>query len=127
MPLPAAQELRRLVVAAILATDMQAHLTITSEFCRHAPGWSPDSLEDRLMLVKTIVHAADLANPTRPFPINCFMSACIHAEFSCAPPRLFSPGQSDMCESTWCAPSGRLPCVGPLSCSLLCGSRTYRP
>ena len=73
------------MVAAILATDMQAHFTLTSEFCRHGPTWSKDSIEDRLLLVKTIVHAADLANPTRPFVINCALSACIHAEFACAP------------------------------------------
>lgn len=70
------------MVSAILATDMQAHFTLTSEFCRHSSTWNSSDMEDRLLLVKTIVHAADLANPTRPFPLNCFMSACIHAEFA---------------------------------------------
>ena len=35
-------------------------------------------------MVKTVVHAADLANPARPFPINCYMSTAIHAEFRCS-------------------------------------------
>ena len=69
------------MVGAILATDMQGHFALTSEV-RRTTSWSPGSFEDRQLLVKAIVHAADLGNPTRPFPINCFMSAAIHREFA---------------------------------------------
>ena len=75
------QELRKLMVGAILATDMQGHFALSSEV-RRTTSWTSSSLEGRQLLVKAIVHAADLANPTRPFPINCFMSAAIHREFA---------------------------------------------
>ena len=78
-----AQEVRKLVIGAILATDMSVHFALTADFCRHPAEWSAECLEDRLLMVKTVVHAADLANPARPFPINCYMSTAIHAEFRC--------------------------------------------
>lgn len=74
------QELRKIVIGAILATDMSFHFSLTTEFKNHVD-FSHKSLEDRMLLSKTILHAADLSNPTLPFAINSFISQNVHAEF----------------------------------------------
>lgn len=74
------QEIRKTVIAAILATDMSVHFSLTTEFKNHED-FSHKSPEDRLLLCKTILHAADLSNPTLPFPINAHSSQNVHAEF----------------------------------------------
>ncbi len=37
--------------------------------------------EDRVLLVKAVLHAADISNPVRPFHVNCVMSTSVHREF----------------------------------------------
>lgn len=34
-----------------------------------------------MLLCKTILHAADLSNPTLPFAINSYISTNVHTEF----------------------------------------------
>ena len=75
------QEIRKLVISGILATDMSFHFSLTTEFNNHLAPWAVDKEEDRLMLVKAILHAADISNPVRPFHINCVMSNAVHREF----------------------------------------------
>lgn len=74
------QETRKIVIGAILATDMSAHFSLTTEF-KNRERFSVGSTEDRMLLCKTILHAADLSNPTLPFAINSFISQNVHAEF----------------------------------------------
>lgn len=75
------QEIRRLVIGSILATDISEHFSLTSKFWQHGTIWSPDNSDDCLLLVRAILHAADLSNPARPFPINAAMVQCLHTEF----------------------------------------------
>ena len=42
------------MVGAILSTDMQAHFTLTSEFCRHAPTWYASLLLSDHALVSAV-------------------------------------------------------------------------
>ena len=75
------QEMRRTVIGAILATDMSAHFSLTTDFKNHDTAFSHESPEDRMLLCKTILHAADLSNPTLPFAINSYISQNVHREF----------------------------------------------
>lgn len=83
MPENVWQEIRKTIIAAILATDMSAHFSLTTDFKNHEE-FRADSPEDRLLLCKTILHAADLSNPTLPFAANSYISQNVHAEFKCA-------------------------------------------
>ena len=46
-----------------------------------AGAFSIEKEEDRLMLIKAIIHAADISNPVRPFHVNCVLSSGVHREF----------------------------------------------
>ena len=37
--------------------------------------------EDRVLLIKAVLHASDISNPVRPFHVNCVMSTSVHREF----------------------------------------------
>ena len=74
------QEIRKIVIGTILATDMSFHFSLTTEFRSHMD-FSHKSPEARLLLAKTILHAADLSNPTLPFAINSHISQNVHTEF----------------------------------------------
>ena len=37
--------------------------------------------EDRVLLIKAVLHASDISNPVRPFHVNCVMSNSVHREF----------------------------------------------
>ena len=37
--------------------------------------------EDRVLLIKAVLHASDISNPIRPFHVNCVMSTSVHREF----------------------------------------------
>lgn len=78
------QEIRRILIGAIMATDITKHFALTSSFCQHGTVWSLGSSDDSLLLCKAILHAADLSNPARPFPINAAMSIRLHEEFKYA-------------------------------------------
>eukprot|EP00891_Asterochloris_glomerata_P009655 jgi/Astpho2/9655/gw1.00146.70.1_t len=82
---PRRQELRKLIISAILATDMSYHFSLTTEFKNHGEhggcAFSIEKEEDRLLLIKAIIHAADISNPVRPFHVNCVLSSGVHREF----------------------------------------------
>ena len=71
------------MIGAILATDMSHHFGLTTEFKNHAPAFSVDKEEDRGLLNKIILHAADISNPVRATTVNLAMSQLVHAEFRC--------------------------------------------
>lgn len=78
------QDIRRMIIGAVLATDISQHFTLTSQFCLHGASWiacRDSSPEGLLLLCKAIVHAADLSNPARPFPIYAAMAQGLHQEF----------------------------------------------
>ncbi len=43
--------------------------------------FDPAVESDRLLLLKVLLHAADIGNAVRPFPINDRMSRRVHREF----------------------------------------------
>ncbi|KAK9804641.1 hypothetical protein WJX73_002873 [Symbiochloris irregularis] len=78
---PVQQEIRRIIIAAVMATDISEHFSLTSAFCQHGTSWMDPSPEDCLLLCKAILHAADLSNAARPFPVHVAMVLRLHKEF----------------------------------------------
>ncbi|KAK9812543.1 hypothetical protein WJX73_007635 [Symbiochloris irregularis] len=74
------KDIRRMVIAAVMASDIGQHFSVTSEFCMHGPSWGAASPQDLVLLCKAIVHAADISNPARPFPIHAAMAQRLHQE-----------------------------------------------
>ncbi|KAG2427309.1 hypothetical protein HXX76_012504 [Chlamydomonas incerta] len=72
---------RKVIISAILCTDMANHFTLTQEFQKHSTTYDPDSEADRLLLLKVSLHAADIGNAVRPFHVNHAMSRRVHREF----------------------------------------------
>ncbi|KAJ4458763.1 putative 3'; 5'-cyclic-nucleotide phosphodiesterase regA [Paratrimastix pyriformis] len=65
------REMRKSIIAMILATDLSAHFTTLTRFTTHtetAP-FSRDSPDDRQLLLDILLHAADISNPSKPWPI----------------------------------------------------------
>ena len=105
-PLPAddARALRRIMVSAILATDMSAHKTLLAgiearltaapgsdivrvsgddaEGTPHAGSFSRDSAEDRQLLVAFLLHCADLCNPLLPPQLSRRIADDLGREFA---------------------------------------------
>jgi hypothetical protein len=48
---------------------------------RACPQFDPAQESDRLLLVKVLLHAADIGNAVRPYPVNNCMSQRVHLEF----------------------------------------------
>jgi hypothetical protein len=77
------KEVRKMMIACILATDMLQH----SELLRNlndkvVVGWNFDKYEDVLLYGKMILHAADLSNPVRPFFMSVAWAKRVYAEFN---------------------------------------------
>ncbi|KAK9809639.1 hypothetical protein WJX73_009976 [Symbiochloris irregularis] len=75
------QDIRRMVIGAVLATDISQHFSVTSQFCLHGGFLGDLGPEELVLLCKTIVHAADVSNPARPFPIYAVMAQSLHQEY----------------------------------------------
>lgn len=79
------QDIRRMVIGAVLASDISQHFTLTNQACMHGPSsWGRAPPEDVLLLCKVVVHAADVSNPARPFPIYAALAQRLHQELKCA-------------------------------------------
>ncbi|XP_022087243.1 cAMP-specific 3',5'-cyclic phosphodiesterase 4C-like isoform X3 [Acanthaster planci] len=71
------QQLRRLVIDMVLATDMSKHMSLLADLktmveSKKVAGSGVlllDNYNDRMMVLKNLVHCADLGNPTRPLDI----------------------------------------------------------
>lgn len=62
---------RKLMIDAVMATDMAIHFDLLRSFSNHLqerPNLN-DWQEQRNLLFQMVVHLADIANPSRPFPL----------------------------------------------------------
>lgn len=75
------RKVRKTIVAAILCTDMSNHFHMTQDFRKHDTTFDHENDNDRLLLTKVILHAADIGNGVRPFAVNDVMSKRVHREF----------------------------------------------
>eukprot|EP00002_Diphylleia_rotans_P033211 TRINITY_DN7036_c0_g1_i7.p1 TRINITY_DN7036_c0_g1~~TRINITY_DN7036_c0_g1_i7.p1 ORF type:complete len:1022 (+),score=237.43 TRINITY_DN7036_c0_g1_i7:67-3132(+) len=75
-------ELRRIVISAILATDMSHHSNLTTQLTVHDGAFQRDSKDDRMFLVNIVLHSSDLCNPILPTPIAYRWASCVLKEFN---------------------------------------------
>lgn len=85
---------RKFIISAVLATDMDAHALLQDDLLRRraetdanaalgpaAPAFDRGSDRDRVALAKSVLHAADISNPSRPFHICARISLLAIKEF----------------------------------------------
>jgi GAF domain-containing protein len=73
---------RRAVCETILSTDMVQHYALTKELQEHGADFSAGTDADRLLLVRVLLHGADIGNPVRGFDVAARWSRRVHEEFS---------------------------------------------
>lgn len=64
---------RRLLIKAVIATDLANHFKVLSKFSNKAKG--PATLKknqegDRVLLLEMLLHTADISNPAKPFLLS---------------------------------------------------------
>ena len=74
IPLSERKVLRRMIVDAILSTDMAVHKELLARVERRADGMT-NSDEDRQLLVTFLLHVADLCTPVLPRAIRYWLTA----------------------------------------------------
>lgn len=78
------QEVRKMVIELVLATDMANHVDIMNQFANRrktAEGLDLGSKEDRLLAMKLVIKCADISNPARPKCIYQKWVDCVMEEF----------------------------------------------
>jgi len=79
---------RKNMIACVLATDMDCHAALQDELQKQkhlaegAFAFEHDAAKDKLALLKCVLHAADISNPTRPFAISSKISLLAIEEFN---------------------------------------------
>ena len=79
------RDVRKLMIGSIMATDMSRHADLMEETLvrsNHQSAWNPDELTEQIFYAKILLHAADLSNPTRNFPVAFEWANRIAAEFN---------------------------------------------
>ena len=91
--------MRKLMISLILATDLTQHFTTVSTFKSQVEGGSIDMKkpEDRNLLLKVILKAADVSNPTKPKSIYKFWTNAIMEEF-------YQQGDDERAQGLKCSP-----------------------
>jgi len=81
-----ARDIRKAVVAAVLATDMAVHFQMVGEMAQKAPKNGEelqyDEEGDKLFLCSILLHAADLSNPYRRFDMTQEWARRVAEEFN---------------------------------------------
>lgn len=79
------RDVRKLMIASIMATDMSKHSDLMEETAvraNHPASWNTTDLAEQIFYSKILLHAADLSNPTRNFPAAFQWATLIAAEFN---------------------------------------------
>lgn len=84
LPKQSYEELRRNIIACILATDMKHHfeiLTIFSNRIKNSTVFSRENADDRLILMKLAIKCADVSNCVRPYRVAKGWAKSVMEEF----------------------------------------------
>jgi hypothetical protein len=74
---------RETIVECILSTDMKHHNDLIKGLEeKFYNGWDWTNIKDRILLVKTLIHLADLSNQVRPFEVSLQGSTALRNEFA---------------------------------------------
>ena len=83
------KEVRKMMIAAILSTDMTVHFELSSKFSTHVDAKASENnkdmfskdIKDRQLLVNILLHSADISNMVRPYAISRQWSDRVFEEF----------------------------------------------
>ena len=80
------RELRKLMIDAIMATDLKHHFDDLTKFNNRIENaekepWTIESAADRQMAVNMVLHAADLSGPARPWAVSSVWADRVQQEF----------------------------------------------
>jgi putative methionine-R-sulfoxide reductase with GAF domain len=80
----AATDIRQMVIACIMATDMSKHFVLMDETKQKSAdmGFQFEEHRDMLLYGQVLVHAADLSNPVRPYSMSKSWAERISIEFN---------------------------------------------
>eukprot|EP01031_Cornospumella_fuschlensis_P029258 gene29258-35317_t len=111
IPKNIAADIRKTVIACVMATDMAVHFELIDETKRRArEGWNFSEAKDQALLGKILLHAADLSNPVRPFHMTRQWAERISVEFNDQVAReqalgmpflgfMFTPDEKSLCKN----------------------------
>ncbi|MEW5299350.1 MAG: hypothetical protein WDW36_002376 [Sanguina aurantia] len=75
------KSLRKSIIAAIMCTDMANHCELAQAMQKHSLFYDVAVEGDRMLMLKVLLHSADIGNSIRPFKVNQIMSGRVHLEF----------------------------------------------
>ena len=77
-------EIRKMMIACIIATDMHYHVSLIELISNRASQdeWHIDNFTERMNYGKILLHAADLSNPTRVFKTSRAWAERVSQEFN---------------------------------------------
>jgi hypothetical protein len=84
LPKPIANDIRKMIISCVMATDMAVHFELIDETKRKAGegGINFEDPKEQTFLGKILLHAADLSNPVRPFHMTREWARRISLEFN---------------------------------------------
>lgn len=77
-------DIRKMMIACIIATDMHYHVSLIELIANRAnqDKWIINSVSEQLNYGKILLHAADMSNPTRVFPVSRAWAELVSEEFN---------------------------------------------
>ena len=77
------KDVKKTIISCILSTDMSVHFDLIDRVKKKvAVGWNLSDVEDLMFYCRIILHASDLSNPVRVFPLAKLWASRISAEFN---------------------------------------------
>ncbi|KAI0720811.1 HD-domain/PDEase-like protein [Cerioporus squamosus] len=80
--LPSGSSFRKLLLGAVLATDMGVHFDFMSEFRSLVSGADFPELKRRILVCQALIKCADISNPSRPYLVSQHWAAALESEWS---------------------------------------------
>lgn len=77
------KDVRKKMIDIVLATDSAFHFDEVGKFKSRiaSEDFDPTKNEDKMMVVKMMVHLADISNPCKPFNLSLVWTGLLYAEF----------------------------------------------
>ncbi|TBU38768.1 HD-domain/PDEase-like protein [Dichomitus squalens] len=73
---------RKLLLGAVLATDMGVHFDFMTEFANLLKGADFPELKRRVLVCQALIKCADISNPSRPYLVSQHWAAALESEWS---------------------------------------------
>ncbi|KAI1784861.1 HD-domain/PDEase-like protein [Ganoderma leucocontextum] len=73
---------RKLLLGAVLATDMGVHFDFMAEFTKLVDGADFPELKRRVLVCQALIKCADISNPSRPYLVSQHWATALESEWS---------------------------------------------